>query len=171
MKRNLFVIVFAACVFSIASCKKGDDGPAGTANVKYSEWYTPSPYKKDTVFGSWGFSYTKDVAEINQDILDKGSVLTFGKMTGYNSLVWPVDQVGQLPVNITYMQGGVTTDTWSATASVGKLKIRFVNDRNIYTSIATTHQFRYIIIPGGVPMTGRSSLNYKDICRMYNIPE
>ncbi|MEO5564704.1 MAG: hypothetical protein ABIR18_14760 [Chitinophagaceae bacterium] len=171
MKRIVLLSALVASLFFIASCKKGDDGEPGTANVKYSEWFTPTPYIKDTVFGVWGFKYIKAVPEITQEILDKGTVLVFAKLIGYNSLIWPAGQVGQLPINVTYIQSGVTTDNWAATANVGNIKIRFTNDRNIYTSIASTHQFRYVIIPGGVPMGRGISLNYEDICKMYNIPE
>jgi hypothetical protein len=171
MKRNLFIIAFAGSVFFLVSCKKGDDGPPGTANVKYSEWFIADPWKKDTVFNVWGFNYIKDAAGITQDILDDGTVLTFAKLEGYNALIWPRDQVGQLPISLTYQSGIVMTDTWAATATLGKLKIRFVNDNNTYNTISNAHQFRYVIIPGGLPADGRSSLSYHDICRMYNIPE
>ena len=63
------------------------------------------------------------------------------------------------------------TDTWSAYASPGNLKIRFVNDKNSYPSIATAHQFRYIIIPGGIPAGRGLPLTYEDVCKRYNIPE
>jgi hypothetical protein len=73
---------------------------------------------------------------------------------------------------------------------MGNLRIRFINDRNIYSSIANSHQFRYIIIPGGtkaelginVPhnrLNSSHSLNlvlehhqqmsYDDVCRFLNI--
>jgi hypothetical protein len=174
--KKYFLLVFSVTTILLiaASCKKGDtgpQGPKGNANVMYSAWFTPATYKKDTVFGIWGFNYSQPVAAITQSILDSGTVLTFGKLLGYNPLVWPAGQVGQLPITITYMQGGLQNDTWSALATPGNLRIRFVNDHNIYTSIATMHQFRYIIIPGGT-FTGRMrQLSYEELCRKYNIPE
>ncbi|AXY73754.1 hypothetical protein D3H65_07085 [Paraflavitalea soli] len=160
---------------AIVGCKKGDTGPAGpagTANVIYSEWFTPNPYIKDTVFGIWGFKYNKAAPAITQQVLDSGSVLTYGKLLGYNPSVWPANTVQQMPIEITYNQGGVTTDTWSARLSPGNLQIRFVNDRNIYTSIATQHQFRYIIIPGGNKAGARvARQSYEEVCRTYGIPE
>lgn len=164
----IFIAVFA-------SCKKGDVGPQGepgTANVIYSEWFTATPWKKDTVFSVWGFNYSKAASGITQQVLDSGTVLTFGKLLGYNPAVWPTTQVAQLPINLTYQSGSVMTDTWSAYATVGNLRIKFVNDKNYYTTIATAHQFRYIIIPGGEPTTGRSRpLTYEEVCRKYHIPE
>lgn len=168
-----FLVVIAALI-SFVSCKKGDAGPQGepgTANVIYSQWFTASPWTKDTVFNVWGFNYKKTIPEITQQVLDSGAVLTFGKLIGYNSLVWPATQVSPLPVNLTYQSGQIMTDTWSAHASPGNLKIRFVNDKNYYSSIAATHQFRYIIIPGGIPAGRGLPLTYEDICKRYSIPE
>jgi hypothetical protein len=170
MKSVLSIVVFV--VFSalvISSCKKGD---TGTANVIYSPWYTASPWVKDTVFSVFGFRYDKPVPAITQQMLDTGAVLVFAKLIGYNALVWPTGAVGQLPISLTYQQGSLMTDTWSAQASTGNLRIRFVNDKNYYGVIANTHQFRYIVIPGGVKANGRQAQpTYEEICRKYNIPE
>ena len=147
-----FVLLVIILPATMTSCKKGDTGPAGTANVIYSGWFTASPWAKDTVFDVYGFNYTQTAPGITQNILDSGAVLIFGKLAGYNPLIWPTGQVGQLPIVINYKfsSGGITyTDTWSGTASLGKVKIRFVDDQNYYGSIATSHQFRYVIIPGG----------------------
>jgi hypothetical protein len=65
----------------------GAGGPAGSANVIYSAWFTASPWIKDTVFYVYGFNYTKAVTEITQDILDSGTVITFGKLSGYNTAI------------------------------------------------------------------------------------
>ena len=171
-------VIMALCSFTlllaVTSCKKGDvgpQGPAGTANVMYSAWFTPNAYTKDTVFGIWGFNYNKAASSITQQVIDSGTVLTFGKLLGYNTLVWPATQIAQLPINLTYVQGSTMTDTWSALATPGNLRIRFVNDHNFYTGISNLHQFRYIIIPGGQPGARLAQLSYEEVCRMYNIPE
>jgi hypothetical protein len=99
----------------------------------------------------------------------------YGKLVGYTTLIWPAGQVSQMPININYKfsSGGITyTDTWSALVAPGKLTIRFVNEENYYGSIATLHQFRYIIIPGGKAASGRiAQLSYHDICNTFHIPE
>lgn len=178
------------------SCKKGDTGPAGTANVMFSDWFKPETYKKDTVFGIWGFNYTQDAPGITQNVLDSGTVIVYGKLLGYNSLIWPTHQISALPVSLTYVSGSTMTDTWSSLASVGKVKIRFVNDKNFWTAISNAHMFRYIIIPGArkAPITnGRgimtrngktldmamvqditenySLMSYEDICAKLDIPQ
>lgn len=173
MKRTLAFAVFvlvSSCL--VVSCKKGDDGPPGTANVKYSAWFTPAQYTKETIFGIHNFSYNQPAPEITQQIIDTGTVLTFGKLLGYSDLIWPASQVSQLPINVTYYQSPASqTDTWSALITPGNLKIRFVNNNNIYNSIANNHMFRYIIIPGAVS-TGRArSMTYHEVCETYNIAE
>ncbi len=173
----MLLVCTLAMVVIFTRCKKGDTGPAGptgatgTANVIYSEWFTPPSYVKDTVFSVWGFKYNKAAPGITQQVLDSGTIHTFGKLLGYNPSVWPVNVVQQLPIQLTYNQGGVTTDTWSARLSPGNLQIRFVNDKNSYASIAVTHQFRYIIIPGGKAGARMAKRSYEEICREYNIPE
>ena len=154
----------------------GPQGPAGTANVIYSTWFTPSSYVKDTIFGIWGFNYNQAAPGITQQVLDQGVVITYAKLLGYNPTIWPATQVGQLPVNLTYLQGSTTyVDAWSATATVGNLRIRMTDDHNFYSLISNAHQFRYVIIPGGTP-GGRMATrpDYKDyaaVCRFYGIPE
>jgi hypothetical protein len=176
MKRNMFVSVIVVFLLSalIVSCKKGDTGatgPAGTANVIYSDWFTPSAYTKDTIFGIWGLNYNKAATSFTQQVLDSGTVLTFGRLSGYNPIIWPTGQVAQLPISLTYISGSTVTDTWSALATVGNLRIRFVNDHNIYNSISNAHSFRYIIIPGGKSGGRMMPQSYSEICKQYNIPE
>lgn len=150
----------------ITSCKKGDTGPTGptgpagtagptgTANVIYSDWFTPATYKKDTVFGIWGFNYDKADAAITQKIIDSGTVITYGKLDGYVTSVWPTEQVAALPIIITYLDGSSSNiDTWSSLLTPGNLRIRLVSSLNAYGSISNAHKFRYVIIPGGVKST------------------
>jgi hypothetical protein len=168
---SIFVfVVFSALV--ISSCKKGDTGPMGNANVMYSDWFKPDVYIKDTVFGTWGFKYNKAAPAITKNILDSGTVLVYGKLVGYNPLIWPANQVAQLPINITYQSGGAQLDTWSALISEGNIRIRLTNDNNVYSNISNAHLFRYIIIPANTKVNGRMAQpSYEEICRQYNIPE
>jgi hypothetical protein len=175
----IFMVVFAC------SCKKGDTGPqgpagpqgsAGTANVIYSDWFTPASYTLSTIFGIKNLDHTRETPAITQAIIDSGMVLTFGKLSGYTPQVWPAGQISQLPVSITYSQGGTVTDTWSALISVGKLRINFVNTLNIYNTISNSHSFRYIIVPGGAKVSngGRRmdlhSMSYNEVCDLLKIP-
>jgi len=135
----------------------GATGATGTANVIYSDWFTPASYTKDTVFGTYGFYYDKAASAITQQVLDSGTVLTFGKLNGYNTLIWPTAQVSQLPIVVTYQIGGtVYNDTWSALITPGNLRVQFIDDKNFYNGISNTHKFRYIVIPGGVHASSSS---------------
>lgn len=172
--------VFICLIVFLMSCKKGEEGPqgpTGTANVNYSDWFAPNPYALNTVFGIKHFTYEKTAPDITQQVLDSGMVLVFGKLLGYNQAIWPATQVAQMPILLTYIQGGSTmTDTWSALATPQKLTIRFVNDKNEYNLISTQHQFRYVIIPGGNKISARRGtdyrhMNYSEICRLFQIPE
>jgi len=133
----------------------------GTANVIYSGWYTPSTYAKDTIFGTVHFDANIAASRITQGILDRGSVIVYGKLDGYNPVIWPTNQVSEMPILITYMDGSAANiDTWSANVTLGNIQIDLASSMNAYGSISNAHQFRYIIIPGGVATTG--AVNYKD---------
>nr|WP_067058844.1 collagen-like protein [Mucilaginibacter sp. L294] len=197
-QRYLFLLSIICLSSLLVKCKKGDDGPigpagtkgdagavgangpagakgatgaTGTANVIYSDWITPATYTKTTVFGT--FNFTADIAasKITQAILDKGTVLVYGKMNGYNPIIWPTDQVGVLPVVINYLNGTTPEiDTWSARTTVGKIQIVMTNNNNVYGSIANAHSFRYVIIPGGVRTTATVNLrNYAEVKQAYHL--
>lgn len=170
------LLCVAILAFTIVSCKKGDPGPAGAtgpagpagaagpagpagadgssgaASVIYSDWFQPTSYTKDTVYGIWGFNYIQPATAVTQSVLDSGTVLVYAMLLQYNTTLWPSTQVAPLPVTLTYMSGGTTEmDTWSGLASLGQVKIRFVNNQNAYKNYnSTKNKFRYIIIPGGV---------------------
>lgn len=140
---------------------KGPKGDPGTANVIYSDWITPATYTKTTVFGTLHFSYTITAAKITQDILDKGTVIVYGKLNGYNPSIWPVDNVAALPIVITYMSGANSNiDTWSGITSLGTIQIDMTSSLNAYSNISNAHSFRYVIIPGGVHTA--ANINFKN---------
>lgn len=216
MVRTAFLLLIP--LFFIVSCQKGDtgpigatgatgasgaagatgpQGPAGSANVIYSDWFTPDSYIKDTVFGTWGFYYDSAVAAITQPILDSGTVITFGKLDGYVTSIWPTNQVEALPIVVTYMDGSSPNiDTWSALLTPGNLRIQLQSSLNAYGGISNAHQFRYVIIPGGVKtnasvqpgavtasgkrldqgnvnavLQNYQHMSYADICQRLNIPQ
>ncbi|MES2064064.1 MAG: hypothetical protein V4456_19225 [Bacteroidota bacterium] len=190
MKTQRYLLLFSIICLSslLVKCKKGDDGPigpagtkgdagavgangaagatgpagaTGTANVIYSDWITPTAYTKTTVFGTFNFTWDIAASKVTQAILDKGTILVYGKMNGYNPVIWPTDQVGVLPVVINYLSGTTPEiDTWSARNTVGKIQIVMTNNNNVYGSISNAHSFRYVIIPGGVRTT--STVNFKN---------
>jgi len=197
-KVNYLLLLSAICALFITSCGKdgavgpqgptgptGATGPAGptgatgatgTANVIYSAWVTPSTYTKDTVFSTYHFYTNIAAAKITQAILDHGTVIVYGKLDGYTSVIWPTDQVSALPIVVTYTEGTtVYTDTWSSLATLGNIKIDFVDDKNLYNGISNAHQFRYIIIPGAVltaTINKHVNLNdYNQVKQAFKLPD
>ena len=170
-KINNLLFVLAAAALLLSSCGKdgaigpqgpigpvgatgptgatGSTGATGTANVIYSAWVTPATYVKTTIFGTVYFSYDLAASKITQNILDKGAVIVYGKLNGYNPVIWPTDQVSALPIVITYMSGSTANiDTWAARDTIGSIHISLTSSTNAYGSISNAHQFRYVIIPG-----------------------
>jgi hypothetical protein len=142
----------------------GATGATGTANVIYSAWVTPATYTKDTVFSTWHFYADIAASKITQTILDRGTVIVYGKLDGYTSTIWPTTQVSALPIVVTYQEGSTTyTDTWSSLITLGNVRIDFVDNMNLYNGISNAHQFRYVIIPGAVLTAAiKNHVNLKD---------
>lgn len=154
----------------------GATGAKGTANVIYSNWVTPATYTKDTVFTTWHLYTDIAAAGITQDVLDKGTVIVYGKLDGYTTSVWPTNQVSALPILLTYQEGGTTyTDTWSSLVTPGNVRIDFVDDNNLYNAISNAHQFRYVIIPGAqlaAAVKNHVNLkNYGEVRQAFNLKD
>ncbi|MET3978468.1 hypothetical protein ABIB62_001037 [Mucilaginibacter sp. UYP25] len=200
-QRYLFLLTVICLSSLMVKCKKGDDGPigpvgakgdtgatgangtngtngaagttgaTGTANVIYSDWITPASYTKTTVFSTFNFFYDIAASKVTQAVLDKGTILVYAKLNGYNPVIWPTDQVSGLPIVINYLSGTTPEiDTWSARSTLGKIQIHMTNNNNAYGSLSTAHSFRYVIIPGGVHTTSVVNFrNYAEVKRTYNI--
>ena len=158
----------------VSGCKKEDQ-----AKAQYSDWFTPVNYTVTTKFGTINLDYTQAAPGITQDILDKGTVLVYGKLNGYATTLWATDQTAQLPIQIHYRIGtAINIDTWSALPTAGNLRINLVSSTNAYSNdqaISHNHAFRYVIIPGGVKigLANRSSINtlgYAELCNTLHIP-
>lgn len=112
-------------------------------------------------------------------------------MDGYTATIWPTNQVAQLPIVVTYIEGSTTyTDTWSAFATLDTLTINFVDNQDLYGGISNAHQFRYVIIPGGVAISSSAermgtrgvmgrrytreelrAMPYEQVARLFHIPD
>ena len=145
-------------------------GQPGTANVIYSDWETATAFSETKIFGRNTFAASFAEPKITQSILDQGAVIVYGKLDGYNTEIWPTNQVSQLPIIVSYVQTTAKgknqgeSDTWSGVDTVGTVSVTFTNNHNLYTkadSIYNNMQFRYIIIPGGVSATGNSLVKGK----------
>ncbi len=162
----LVVIAFSMLIFS--GCQKdGKQGPAGQdATVYYSEWFSPTAWQGTS--GDWYFDAS--APDLTADIVEKGVVLGYVWLDGdvYNST-----SVRPLPA---FAVGA----NWSFLISNYKT-IEFTSDM-IAQPLTSTNKFRFIAIPGTIPALKSASVNtksvqelksmsYKDVCKLYNIPE
>lgn len=131
----------------VLGCRKGDPGPAGTANVFYSDWSNTAPWIASTTStGSGKETWYLDIAEprITQDIVDKGAVLVYAKFVGDPD----GDLVKALPS--TYYDNGSTLSQYHFQYAVSPGKVRIICDVMPAGKPANTNQIRYIVIPGGI---------------------
>lgn len=162
-------VAFLTLVFS--GCKKvGMQGPAGldgqNATVYYSEWFTPSDWLGTS--GDWYFDAS--APDLTQEIVEKGVVLAYVWLAGdlYNAT-----SVRPLPA---YAVGA----NWSFLIhQYGS--IEFTSDMSSQP-LTTGNKFRFIAIPGTTTALKSASLknkselelrsmSYKEVCKLFNIPE
>jgi hypothetical protein len=148
------ITILAIAIFSI-SCSKPEDGAVGlqgetgTANVIYSDWAT-TPFTNSGSFWKSNINAPK----ITQEIIDKGNVLVYVKL-------------GTQVLPLSYAKGS----SYALFGySLSHIDIETNSDYSIFP-------FRYIIIPGGVSVSAKTSqLNYKvmsysEVCKQLNISE
>ena len=148
--------------------EQGEQGETGTANVIYSDWI-PRDFE------------TAVAAETNQQILTTLSIIDFNLtedvmlVFGRREVNAIVSEINQLPYvlasqsefygfEVSSFNGGSTLSVEVATLDGGTNLFTFFDD------------FRYIIIPGGVPSTGKSTIDYtkmtyEEILERFDIPE
>ena len=168
--RTLFLFVAISAFFFSGCGKDGAQGPAGPAGhdatVYYSEWFTPSAWSGAS--GDWYFAAS--APDLTQGIVEGGVVLAYAWLAGD---VYDGTSVRPLPA---YAVGA----NWSFLIhQYGS--IEFTSDLLALPS-TSGNKFRFIAIPGtisalksGVPGYRSEkelrSMSYKEVCRLYNIPE
>lgn len=136
---------------------EGPEGPPGTANVIYSDWL-PRPVVSDTTVDGTNLTIAHlEAPELSQEILDDGTVLVYMR---FSSGVW------QLPYT---SHAGGAPNTLDFIAQVEDIILtRFRHDNGSVT-IGTTVDFRYVLIPGGVP-AGMDVVDYSAVKAYFAIP-
>ncbi len=173
LTRRLLSVFFLASVLIACAPKDGDPGPAGpegeqgetgTANVIYSEWIE-SQYPDNIT--SVGSSFSVDARHVTEEIIDKGLVLGFAKNTPLSGA--PI--IYQLPIILNSNQYLVrVVKTGEVTFSVGN-----INSNPVGTT--PFKEYRYIIIPGGIPASSArisadfSTMSFDEITDYFNIPK
>jgi hypothetical protein len=175
MKAKILTIylVLAFTVLAFTGCKnEGIQGPAGqdgldgqNATVFYSEWFTPSDWLGNS--GDWYFD--ANAPDLTEKIVENGVVLVYVWLDGD---LYGGTSVRPLP---DYALGA----NWSFLIhQYGS--IEFTSDMN--SKPLTSHKFRFIAIPGTIPALKSASIknkseaelrsmSYKDVCKLFNIPE
>jgi hypothetical protein len=162
----------------------GPVGPAGSlTNVVYSAWFAPTFATVTPGSSNQWSSYTsvRATPAVTAAIRDQGIVLTFMRSTATSLIFSGTDQVTELPYvddrDVNYMKCWIS--------AVGSLTIGYSS--SLPYALATvngwTHNFRYVIIPGGTlgsrivsgPAAGYTvdqikSMSYQQIASMFNIP-
>jgi len=105
------------------------------------------------------------VPALTSAIVNGGTILVYGQLNDYTTSVWPFNEVGQLPITITFLLSGSTkicVDTWQYEVSVGNLYLQITDNQNVYSSSSFLYSnFRIVIIPGGVPIP--TGIGYKEL--------
>jgi hypothetical protein len=160
---------FSTLVFT--GCKNdGTQGPAGLdgldATVYYSEWITPSAWLGTS--GDWYFDV--NAPDLTADIVENGVVLAYVWLAGD---LYDATSVRPLPAY------AVDTNWSFLIHQYGS--IEFTSDMSL-KPLTTGNKFRFIAIPGNIETLKSASLKnksgqelrnmaYKDVCKLYNIPE
>lgn len=156
---------------------RGPAGPPGTANVIYSDWYSPTTWVAATVFAVHERSYTMTAPLLTQDIIDHGVVMVYMRFVGLNP------EVNQLPILLADVHL-----SFFVRAQAGSIKAVYYNVNTPGTDptiVPPENLVRYVLIPGGVladvalskGMTGEKlagslrSMPYAEVCRMFDISE
>ncbi|MCX6305892.1 MAG: hypothetical protein NT040_13090 [Bacteroidetes bacterium] len=169
-----FFLFAAISAFVFAGCNKegpvgpqGPQGPAGqNATVYYSEWFSPTSWSGGS--GDWFFAAT--APDLTQDIVEGGVVLAYAWLAND---VYEGSSVRPLPA---YAVGA----NWDFLIhQYGSIEF---NCDMFAPPLTSGNRFRFIAIPGTIPALKSGapgyrskeelqSMSYKEICKLYNIPE
>lgn len=148
---------------------QGEQGDPGTANVSYSDWVNTGLGNNIV---STSESFTISAPEIGPDMLNFGTVLVYGRRVdpALGNLVY------QLPV----VFGGARQQTYYFRAQQDEIRITVAANQEGQPAGDGTFfgQYRYILIPGGVSITGKSGatvdfgkMDYDQVVLFLGIPE
>jgi len=158
----------------------GPQGPAGSANVIYSSWQTPNNWRDTVLSGLTNCKVDNVTAtSITSAVLDQGAILAYVKNTFGNN-------DGPFPLPYIYQTGFGVQVTLSYLPAVGKMFYTQFTSDNSGSVIASSRQYRWIVIPGAVAggryANGAQSyagytkeqlktMSYHDVCTTFSIPE
>ena len=149
----------------------GTQGETGTANVIYSEWI-PSEFPINIPLSQ--DSFVVEAPDLTKEIVENGLLLVFGRTSN------PIDQiiVEQLPRPVFfrdqyYFHRYITTPS---NEGPQQFTIEVLSTDGGFIGVPFFEEYRYFIIPGGNPVSGKSSIayskmSYAELSAHFNIPE
>ncbi len=141
---------------------QGAIGATGAANVIYSNWTKAGTWSTTDVFGISRSYIDINAPALSQEIVDRGVVLVYVKLTTDNN------QVRQLPVTV-YAQ--FTTEHIDFSAIVNRIRVWSTPVRPPIAP-SSSYEFRYILVPGG--QAGRlnfEGMSYEAAKVQFNLPD
>lgn len=148
---------------------QGEQGETGTANVIYSSWIAnnfPEPPILDN-----RANFTIEIPELTDEIKNSGLIQVYARRPSGPDIyaIAPLPIIILEPVNEYY--------SFEYNSFNNNLTIRLAATDDLNINFFIYREFRYIIIPGGVATSGKTSkidyakMSYEEITEHFNIPE
>lgn len=142
----------------------GAQGETGTANVIYSGWMV-SEFDDNII--ATGSGYNIDAPDLSQEIMDSGVILGFGKNI---PLLSGTPDVFPLP----FITSGNNYYIRAEDPEILRISVESIDGNSVGSTFF--EEYRYVLIPGGNPVSGKSSIDYskmsyEEIVELFNIPE
>jgi len=149
--------------------EQGSQGETGTANVIYSEWFTLE-FPEDIEGTNYSLSIV--APDITNEIVANGLIIMYGLIDG------PILLPRQLPFS-SFSNQQYYASTFRApipSSPTGRVFVTIWSMDGSPVGAPLFDRYRYIIIPGGTTVSGKSSIDYtkmsyQEIVELFNIPE
>ncbi len=171
--RTLFLFAAISSLMFTGCGKDGQQGPQGlqgtagkNATVYYSEWFAPTAWSGAS--GDWYFAAT--APDLTQGVVENGVVLAYAWLANDN---YGGSSVRPLPAYALNANWSFLIHEYGS--------IEFTCDMTT-VPLTSGNKFRFIAIPGTDPALKSAtsgyrsekelkSMSYKEVCKLYNIPE
>ncbi|MEH6679512.1 MAG: hypothetical protein V7724_03140 [Sediminicola sp.] len=148
----------------------GSEGEPGTANVIYSDWFTlPFP---DDINSTTNYGAGIVANDVTENIVNNSVTLIYGRSD--TTVLIPQLLPFSAFAEQQYYAPGFRAPTESS--PTGRVSVTIYSMDGSPIGIPIFEEYRYVIIPGGIPTSGKSSidytqLSYEEIIDLYHIPE
>jgi len=152
-----------------ADGENGDQGETGSANVIYSDWILNN-FPESPILASSTF-FNIEVPELTDEVKNTGLILVYARRISAPENY----TIQQLPITIySTVNHHYDYDFFSSFNSNITIRLESIDDSPIGFPIYM--EFRYIIVPGGIPSGSKShidfnKMNYEEIVAHFSIQE